>query len=264
MSLKQLPKGMDGITAIFDFYLTAVADKVQRELKLIPELKTPHKALEQFLETCAVRGDGGSMSTEDTIKLLESIHNSGGYADRSLFSAFMSEGVLTQDVEWQPAGAPREIIRFTFERLSDHLRAKLLIGQIDHADVEGAFRNAPLAVYFESFAIWQFAGVIEALAVQLPEKFGLELFDVLPKEAIEDPSLCDSFVSSLAWRSSKAFTGRTTEWIGKFCEATGRSTYSLMLLVSTEPDNLFNANWLHEDLWPRPMPQRDAAWSVFL
>jgi len=264
MSLKQLPKGMDGITAIFDFYLTAVADKVQRDLKLIPELKTPHKALEQFLETCAVRGDGGSMSIEDTIKLLESIHNSGGYADRSLFSAFMSEGVLTQDVEWQPGGAPKEIIRFTFERLSDHLRAKLLIDQIDHADVEGSFRRAPLAAYFKSFEIWQFAGVIEALAVQLPEEFGLELFDVLPKGAIEDPSLCDSFESSLAWRSSTAFTERTTQWIGKFCEATGRSTYSLMLLVSTEPDNLFNANWLHEDLWARPMPQRDAAWSVFL
>jgi hypothetical protein len=37
-----------------------------------------------------------------------------------------------------------------------------------------------------------------------------------------------------------------------------------MLLVSTEPENLFNANWLHKDLWPHPMPQRDAAWSVFL
>lgn len=262
--LKQLPKGMDGVTAIFDFYLTAVADKVQRELKLIPELKIPRKALEQFLEACAAHGDGGSMPMEDTIKLLESIHNSGGYTERSLFSAFMSEGVLTQDVEWQPGGAPKEIIRFTFERLSDHLRAKRVINQIDRADVEGSFRRAPLAAYFEPYESWQFAGVIEALAVQLPEEFNVELFDVLHQEAIEDPSLRDAFENSLAWRNPKAFTSRTAGWVDKLCEATGKSAYGLMLLVSTEPENTFNANWLHKDLWPRPMPQRDAAWSVFL
>lgn len=263
-NLKQLPKGMDGVTAIFDFYLTAVANKVQMELKLIPELKIPHKALEQFLEASATHGDGGSLSMEDTIKLLEGIHNSGCYTDRSLFSAFLSEGVLTQDVEWQPGGGHKEIIRFTFERLSDHLRAKRLIDQIDRSDVEGSFRQAPLASHFEPFESWQFAGVIEALAVQLPEEFGLELFDVLPLGAIDDPSLCDAFESSLAWRSPTAFTSRTAGWVEKLCEATGRSAYGLMLLVSTEPENLFNANWLHKDLWPRRMPQRDAAWSVFL
>lgn len=262
--LKQLPKGMDGVTTIFDFYLTAVANKVERELKLIPELKIPRKALEQFLEACAAHGDGGSLPMEDTIKLLESIHNSGGYTDRSLFSAFMSEGVLTQDVEWLGRETHRDIVRFTFERLSDHLRAKRLIGQIDRADIKGSFHRAPLRAYFEPFESWRFAGVIEALAVQLPEEFGLELLDVLSKEALGDPSLCDAFENSLAWRSPKAFTRRTADWVGKLCEHTGRSAYGLMLLVSTEPENLFNANWLHRDLWPRPMSRRDAAWSVFL
>ena len=262
--LKQLPKGMDGVSAIFDFYLTAVANKVRRDLKLIPELKIPRRALVQFLEACAANGDGGSLPLEDTIELLDRIHNSEGYADRSLFSAFMSEGVLTQDVEWGPSGTRKDIVRFTFERLSDHLRAKRLIGQVDRADVEGSFRREPLVAYFEPSKSWKFAGVIEALAVQLPEEFGLELFDVLPKEVFGDLSHSDAFERSLAWRSPQAFTSRTVEWVGKLCEATGRSAYRVMLLVSTEPENLFNANWLHKDLWPRPMPHRDATWSVFL
>lgn len=262
--LKQLPKGMDGVTAIFDFYLTAVANKVQSELKLIPELKTSQKALKQFLEACAAHGDGGSLPVDDTIRLLEGIHNSGGYTSRSLFTAFTSEGVLTQDVEWQPEGDRKEIIRFTFERLSDHLRAKRLISQIDRADVEGSFRRAPLAAYFEPYKGWQFAGVIEALAVQLPEEFGLELFDVLPEEAINDPSLREAFENSLAWRSPIAFTSRTAGWAEQLCQTIGCSAYGLMLLISTEPENLFNANWLHKDLWRRQMPQRDATWSVFL
>lgn len=261
--LKQLPKGMSGVTSIFDFYLTAVADKVQRELGLIPELNIPYKALESFLEACVTRGDGASLSLQDAVDLLEGIHSSGGYTRHSLFSAFMSEGVLTQDIEWQ-GGTRREIVRFTFERFSDHLHAKRLIGQMDRADVEESFRQAPLVNYFKPFEGWAFAGVREAIAVQLPEVLGLELFDVLPSEAIDDPSLREAFESSLAWRDPRAFTNRTVQWVDKLCVAEGRSAFGLMLLVSTEPENLFNADWLHANLWSRPMPCRDAAWSVFL
>lgn len=262
-NLKQLPKGLEGITAIFNFYLSAVAKKVERELRLVPQQKTARKALDGFLDACATHGDGGSLPLDATIELLERFHNSGGSVDRSLLSAFLSEGVLTQEVE-RHEGRIVETIRFTFERLSDHLRAGRLIAQIDPADTQGSIRREPLATYFGPEASWRFAGVIEALAVQFPEQFGYELFDVLPKNAIDDPSLGDAFVSSLAWRAPKAFTKRTAGWVSTLCKLTGRSSYGLLLLVSTEPENQFNAEWLHHDLWQRPMPQRDAAWSIFL
>lgn len=262
-NLKQLPKGLDGITAIFDFYLAAVAKKVERELRLVPQQKIARKALDSFLDACATHGDGGSLPLDATIELLERLHNSGGSVDRSLLSAFLSEGVLTQEVE-RHEGRVVETIRFTFERFSDHLRAGRLIAQIDPADLQGSIRRVPLATYFGPEASWRFAGVIEALAVQFPEKFGYELFDVLPKNAIDDPSLGDAFVSSLAWRAPKAFTQRTVEWVSTLCQLTGRSSYGLLLLVCTEPENQFNAEWLHHNLWQRPMPQRDAVWSVFL
>lgn len=262
-NLKQLPKGLEGITSIFDFYLSAVAKKVERELRLVPQQKIARKALDGFLDACAAHGDGGSLPLDDTIELLERFHNSGGSVDRSLLSAFLSEGVLTQEVERHEASVV-ETIRFTFERLSDHLRARRLIAPIDPADLESSFRREPLAAYFDPKASWRFAGVIEALAVQFPEHFGYELFDLLPKDAINDPSLGEAFESSLAWRAPRAFTQRTAEWISVLCELTGRSSYGLLLLVCTEPENQFNAEWLHQDLWHRPMPQRDAVWSVFL
>ncbi|MFD2274597.1 hypothetical protein ACFS07_35445 [Undibacterium arcticum] len=153
---------------------------------------------------------------------------------------------------------------FTFERLSDHLRAGRLVAQIDPADLQGSIRREPPGTYFGPEASWRFAGVIEALAVQFPERFGCELFDVLPKDAIHDQSLADAFVSSLAWRAPNAFTQRTVDWVFTLCKLTGLSSYELLLLVCTEPENQFNAEWLHHDLWQRPMPQRDAVWSVFL
>lgn len=262
-NLKQLPKGLDGITAIFDFYLSAVAKKVERELRLVPQQKIARKALDGFLDACATHEDGGSLPLDATIELLERFHNSGGGVDRSLLSAFLSEGVFTQEVE-RHEGSIVETIRFTFERLSDHLRAKRLIAQIDPADLEGSFQREPLAAYFGPEASWRFAGVVEALAVQFPEQFGYELFDVLPTDATDDPSLGEAFVSSLAWRAPKAFTQRTVGWISMLCKVTGQSSYGLLLLVCTEPENQFNAEWLHQELWQRPMPRRDAVWSVFL
>lgn len=262
-NLKQLPKGVEGITAIFNFYLSKVAKRVETELHLIPQQKIARKALDAFLDACATYGDGGSFPLDTTIELFERFLNSGGRVDRSLLSAFLSEGLLTQEIE-RHEGRTVETIRFTFERLSDHLRAGRLIAQIDPADLQGSIQQEPLVTYFGPQTSWHFAGVIEALAVQFPEQFGYELFDVLPKDSINDPSLADAFVSSLAWRAPKAFTQRTVDWVYTLCKLTGQSSYGLLLLVCTEPENQFNAEWLHCDLWQRPMPQRDAVWSVFL
>ncbi|MEL7937749.1 hypothetical protein [Pseudomonas delhiensis] len=262
-NLKQLPKGLDGLSTIFDFYLHAVARKVERDLKLVPQLNIPRKALNAFLKACAEQGDTGALTVESTFELLESIHPSGGHTEKSLFTAFLSEGVLTQDVEWHE-GASQEIIRFTFERLSDHLRAKRLLEQVDRSDIQGSFKKEPLASYFSLLKSWQFAGLVEALAVQIPEHFDLELFDVLPDDALENDTHCDAFRTSLAWRAPQAFTSRTAEWVQKLCDSTGQSPYGLLLLVSTEPGNPYNADSLHDELWPLPMPQRDATWSVFL
>lgn len=261
--LKQLPKGLDGVTTIFNFYLSAVAKKVERELRLVPQLKIARRALDSFLDACAAFEDGGSLPLGAAVELFERIHSSGGQLDKSLLSAFLSEGVLTQEVE-RGEGEFVETIRFTFERLSDHLRAQRLIAQIDPSDVGASVRQAPLASYFDPERSWRFAGVIEALAVQFPEKLGCEIFDVLPRDAINDTSLADAFIDSLIWRAPHAFTQQTVDWVHTLCQLTGRSTYQYLLLICTEPENQFNAKWLHEDLWPRTMPQRDATWSIFL
>lgn len=262
-NLKQLPKGLEGITAIFNFYLSAVARKVESELRLMPQQKIAHKALDGFLVASTTYGDGGSLPLDTAIELFERFLNSGGRVDSSLLSAFLSEGVLTQEIE-RHEGKTVETIRFTFERMSDHLRARHLIAQIDPTDLQGSIQQEPLATYFSPKASWRFAGVIEALAVQFPEKFGYELFDMLPQNAINDQSLANAFIRSLTWRAPKAFTQRTVDWVSVFCELTGQSSYGLLLQVCTDPKNQFNAEWLHRDLWLRPMPQRDVVWSVFL
>lgn len=263
--LKQLPKGLQGITAIFDFYLTAVAEKVERELRLVPQLNIPRNALQAFLEAASAHDYGGSLPLAEAVALLDRFHHSGGTVDQSLLSAFLSEGLLTQEVAWQSQeGGLEQSIRFTFERMSDHLRAQRLIAQMDPVDLAASLRRPPFNDYFGADASWRVAGVVEAMAVQFPENFEDELFDVLPNEATKDATLVKAFLNSLAWRAPKAFSQRTVDWVRRISELDGESAYGRLLCAVTEPGNSFNAEWLHEELWRYAMPERDVVWSIFL
>jgi len=261
--LRALPKGLDGVSAIFNFYLAAVATEVETKLGLMPLYKIPLRGLDAFLKACAAASDDGRLPLQDTIQLLEGIHNSGGRLDRNLLFAFLSEGVLQQETIQHPEGN-LETVRFTFERLSDHLRAQLLLSQVEKGDVWGAFQREPLAQYTRPGKAWRYAGIREAFAVQGPERFGIEFLDLLPEDALDDWSIPREFESSLTWRAPHAFTKQTAAWIEKLCQSTARSPYGLFLLVCTDPDNPYNGEWLHSELWSRPMPQRDAMWSVFV
>jgi hypothetical protein len=261
--LRALPKGLEGISAIFNFYLEAVAKEVEGKLELASLYNIPRKALDAFLDACAADGDTGSLSQSATVELFEGIYKSGVSRDGNLLFALLSEGVLQQETIPLPEGE-LETIRFSFERLSDHLRAKRLLALVDKADVRGAFQREPLVRYTHFENAWQYAGVLEALAVQLPEQFGLELLDVLPDEDVDHPSMEEAFEDSLNWRTPTTFTSRTAQWVERICDARGKPPYRLYLLVCTEPENPYNADWLHKHLWGLPMPQRDATWSIFL
>lgn len=262
--LKQLPKGVKGITQLFDFYLDALAESVERALQLDHHQRIPRKALSAFLQACTTDDAQGSLLKEHALELFERFLQSSGRVDRSLFSVFLSEGVLTLDIFPSEDGVT-ELVRFTFERLYDHLRAKdLLATHVDTNDIAGSFSRAPLVSYFSVDAFWSNAGIVEAMAIQLPEHFGLELFDVLPPEALHDTSLVDAFEASLAWRQPQAFTEGTLRWVERIAEAHSKSIFAALLLVCTEPENHFNADYLHEQLCVLSLPERDAGWSVFL
>jgi hypothetical protein len=262
--LKQLPKGLNGLTQLFDFYLDAVTETMEQRLMLDSYQKIPRKALDAFLAACTADDAQGAISKDQALELFERYLQSAGRADRSLFAAFLSEGVLTLDVARGEEGAV-ETVRFTFERLYDHLRAKhLLSTHVDSTDVAGSFKREPLASYVGPEASWSYAGVVEALAIQLPEGFGLELCDVLPEDALDDPNQVDAFEASLAWRRPQAFTEGTLRWVEKIAEAHGKSAFGALLVVCTEPANRFNASYLHERLMALDLPARDAEWSVFL
>ena len=113
------------------------------------------------------------------------------------------------------------------------------------------------------------AGWIEALAVQIPERFGVELLNVVqwqsdfPRRRWWD----EAFVKSIATRRPSAVTVRSRELLGEV-HRRSRSKYMFELVLETLlavvpcPEHPLNANFLHEWLKRLPMPERDVVWSI--
>ena len=66
----------------------------------------------------------------------------------------------------------------------------------------------------------------------------------------------------MLWREQSHFTDRTFKLARGLVECAELN--DVLISVSTEPANKFNARFVHKRLMPIPMPQRDAFWSVQL
>lgn len=261
--LKAIPKGLQGISALFGFYLSAIASKIETRLGLERVRNIPLAALRAFTQMAAQWPRAGSVTKIEAMDLFDRHLPSQGLEGRSLFSALLADGVLTLDAVASSDGTSEETVRFTFERLNDHLLAKSLLD--DHLDLENpiaSFSKEPLS-RFVSEGWWRHAGVVEALAIQLPERCGLEILDVVEGTA-DERGFDQFFLDSLLWRQQSRFSDHTMSWVRKLAEDGVTSIYEVVINLATEPENKFNALALHEQLLAMPMPQRDADWSVFL
>ena len=257
---KEFPRGVRGITAIFDFYKEAIAEAMESRMKLDPHQNIVARAVSEFAAMIAAAGTG-YVTKSETITLFEKILHSTGSRERSLLSQFENEGLLTVEAMRDEDGSPSERVRFTFERYGDHaIAARLLTDHLDEECPLDSFQaEQPLHDFVFAPREYARAGVIEALAVQLPEQAGVEILDA---DAEHSWVTCSAFVKSLLWRDQSCFTSHTfalaRDWMHE------DDFTDLRISIGTEPSNDFNAFFLHRELTGMAMPERDASWSIHL
>jgi len=259
---RELPRGLAGVSSIFGFYFGAVVERLNHVMALAPRLKRVEAALSKLTEAMVVAGTG-YLALDDAQAILEDVHPSNGHAAESLFFQLENEGVIT--VEPVSDGSTIvEMVRFTFERLSDHRIAQRLLDQhIGTGDPATFFAaGGALARYVMGHDASRFAGIAEALAVQLPERYGAELIDMVEDEHARW-NLVHGFQVSLLWRSQSVFTERTLALLEEWADILGGDpVLETLLAIATEPTNRFNANYLNTWLRPLGLPERDLQWSI--
>lgn len=264
---KELPRGLTGVTSIFEFYSNAIARIIEARLKL----DRRRNIVSQALTGLAIAFDDGYRGYTDIAsanEILDKLLPSDGTVERSLLAQLESEGVVAVEPVMGEDGKLSETVRFTFERYSDHRIATLLIDRhLDSSNPLASFAaGTPLAEIVTGNRAYERAGIIEALAIQLPERCGHELPDLVVPGKDGDAWMVNSaFLGSLLWRNQRYFTQRTLELLEAASKYSGENEFLRTLIaVATEPDNEFNAWFLDNRLRNMSMPERDSDWSVRL
>lgn len=166
-----------------------------------------------------------------------------------------------------------EIISFTYEKLEDYLTAEYLLSDISTADelFDEFKENEKIQKIINDRGIQRYLGVFESLAIQLPEKFGVEIYEIdytsLHDSKIIKNNLFEWFIQSLYWRKPETVTEKVYEYINKELEKSAE--YKILLLetmisLSNIPNFPFNSEKLHEILLNKSLDKRDAFWLPWI
>ena len=267
---RRMPRGLNGITRVFSLYFESVNNRLAKSLDYNPNDNFIHKALEKVAEEItSSKSNVRWLPRQQVESIVNNLLPSRTYSN-SLYRGLITEGVLTEEMHWYDE-EPEEVVRFAYERFSDHIIADFQLRK--HLDA-----NNPKAAFTEGGSLehlWDkppFAsqGILEAMCIQVPERTGLELFalaSTLLGDSWHIQSVGEAFLQSIIWRAPDAFSNKTLDTLNELSHkgAFGSGeVVEAMLTVTTVPENPFNAKYLDSRLRQESMPDRDAWWSTYL
>ena len=265
----EFPRGLAGTKEIFAFFLDSTAKHLGVERDGTSVLVGPTKAtLRQIaVQMAGNRTDYLTRScAEEIAETSFKAFNAPPYM--SWLEVLQKNGLLRFDPDPSvqkndPLIELSDVVRFSFQRFQDHLMAEALL--VGVSDIKAALStNGSLSFIHDGKEVpWEWRGLFEALSVQLPERFAIELVDALPGAPANwwrSFQVQDAFAESIRWRATTAFTNRTLNLFNRLGSRNDR--LSLLADLAASINHPWNAELVHRNLTHKKMPQRDAFWTV--
>ena len=271
--LKEIPREAGSLVWVFGGLIDAVDKTLQRPARLnyADWEQRVHKAVAALAGAMVDSGSEALPITEasDVCKAVHS-HTENS---KSLLIGLIVEGLLLRETVDRD-GTTTDSIRFTYQRLSDHLRAEVILDRNPtNTKLAAAVRNIS-----KMPRPWAMSGVISALVLLVPETRGKELATVLrfgnnvvgERWVHRDAGawlrgvVQEAFFETLMWRNPATFTTATHDLLKKYLNAGVVEDYGWLRIISglaCVPNHPLNAEWLHPILWRMSLPERDDAWS---
>ncbi|PID35443.1 MAG: hypothetical protein CR958_00195 [Rhodobacterales bacterium] len=255
---RRFPKGLQGVTEVFEMYRTSLCDAVEARLKLAPRRRYPAKAIKILAGEIAKTTDP-IIDYDRAAELLAPLCGPSPNLDSDLLEALSDEGLLAIEPT-RENGEDKDYVRFSFERFGDHVAAQAILDATlsDGALPSPLSSNAPLSIACAHQSTPQ--GVLDALAIQLPERTGIELTDVFekPKDWLY---YCISR-ENIALRRRESVTARSLELLEE--RADPDEIWNARIHLALGREGLFGLDTFHQKLAAQPMPERDAEWSIYV
>jgi hypothetical protein len=149
--LTSIPPGLQGITAIFKFFIDSVNKKLSEAeyLDFNPKIPIVWRAVEGLAARLAEQGKDW-LPIEETQEVIDGVLPRAGY-EESLFRHLLAEGVIAENRFYLGGDQWSAGVHFAYERFTDHLVAKYLLdAHLDTNDPTSSFASGnPLATYIQ-------------------------------------------------------------------------------------------------------------------
>ena len=257
--LSALPKEFDGFLHLFEFYLSSINEKVALALGTRPTKKLVFRYMNEFVQVLFPDNFYSGIATDKAERISISLSGS-----TDLFEHILSEGLLSLDILKDENGRQNEIVRFTFERYSEHTIARQIIQNCyTEDDLIILFTKGNIIHTILSERRFYYDGIVSALALNIAEKFNLELITLMDQELFEtapDYFVQYAFDDNILWRSPNGISSESKDILFKHCDDYLR----FLIELSTEPKHPWNILFLESLLFKMKMPERDKKWSTYV
>lgn len=267
----EFPVGLHGAKSLLSFYIDSVSSNMDIERFGDTTLALPcKKALIAVANSMAVNRTDWIDQIQANKVINSAFIGFEPPTGLSWLIILIRNGVLREDpnpsgISNDPLLENENVIRFAFQRFQDHLMAESLINDVE--DISLAFKdNGALSFLIlpNGQLSWRWNGLLEALSIQVPEKYNIELIDILPSDLhtiLRRYWLIEAFKQSVKWRKPSAITNRTYELFKKLSSGLGEFL-KITIELAPRNDHPWNADFLDTRLRLFKLADRDRAWTV--
>lgn len=244
-----------GFTSVMKLFIDGVEKSLREKKKYSPILKVVPQVIKRFVKY-AVENKRHEMPLETAVIEFGEICPKT-FDDGELVELLISEGLFAKNVFCNSRKDWSECIYLSYERLENTLIAEYLLDVFDNDALVDFLLS-------ENFHLRQL-GIFEALAILLPERKGIELYDLFP-EVENSFMIPTSVMKSLLWRDENTI-GKHLHQYFESSIVNERVYYlflEILLQVSFMPSNLYNGDYLHRHLLSMKLADRDSIWIPFL
>ena len=268
MELSASPLGEAYLSKTFEQYMKLKERNIAKHLKMDPVRRPVRAAIDKFCEKLAeIKRD--SLSYEDAANLIDAFGNQSHQWPDTLFGQLLNEGILSKDVAWGAnANRQSQVVRFTYQRFADYQVVSILLDPFG-SDADSLQQALLPGKRLHQTVLDAPPNWLEALAVLVPERFGIELQDAAQwgHDPYVQEILDTAFVESITVRKPAATTERTCELLAEILNRDPdldleNRILEARLSVATQPQHRLNAYSLHKSLKAKSMPDRDVVWSI--
>ncbi|WP_406696365.1 hypothetical protein V5E97_35775 [Singulisphaera sp. Ch08] len=264
--MKRLPIGWHGVSGALNALISQKNKAFADEFSSLPNYRYPERGLMAFVDELEKqRCSSLSLSAADAV--IDSVMNQQ-HLRGILTEWLVREGLLIIDASLDAKDPGTEdLVRIAFERMGDCLLAAKYLEGYEGDTIRFAFAPVGgLSFVVESLpAVEAHAGLLEAFAVLIPERFGVELVNCCA--AVDDilRRLLQITITTLPWRDPSRISDATRRIIEESLGLPGFShtAFDAALSISALPSSA-DAFWLHDVLARPAMSTRDEFWCGYL